>query len=532
MGRVAPEVVAEDRVAGRVRGHGHEPAAGGEHPPDPGQQLADLVGGEVLDEVGAEHPLVGPGRRLAVQEGHGVAADHVQALGHGRLDHALVGVDPLGLDALLVQQAEELAPAAAQLQHRALVLEHGHVVAQDLARVLGVEVHVRVVVALQPGHRFRPPLAWASRMTPALACYDGGSRPGHDLATTRRRGSMLSAGHQEEVRAMSGWSDEGAGDRRGRAGTAGERPQKPLPPGWSVRPRGMGQRAPRPATWTSATSGPASSASGRPGTRAAGGPRGPAGPAAGAAASAWSCWSWSLAAGRAGRLGRLPAQPGRRPGRLRGPARGHPGGRLADRRVRQPPGPRRGPPPRARHRPGRRAPGRHHDAAAHPPRHRQAGADQPAPRLLCADPGPGPQQAERGLRLRRPAAAGPHRRAGHRHPPRPLHGGRLRRLRQRGRRRRGRPDLPRPGDARPHGRAQRQGRLPGRGQQAGPGLCPHPGRRPRRPGPGRAPAGVPRLPDRQARPARGSSSTPSAASPCCSGAPRRSPSTRQPTSGT
>jgi LCP family protein required for cell wall assembly len=43
---------------------------------------------------------------------------------------------------------------------------------------------------------------------------------------------------------MSGWSDEGA-DRRGGAGTAGERPQKPLPPGWSVRPRGMRQRPPR-----------------------------------------------------------------------------------------------------------------------------------------------------------------------------------------------------------------------------------------------------------------------------------------------
>lgn len=44
---------------------------------------------------------------------------------------------------------------------------------------------------------------------------------------------------------MSGWSEEGAGDRRGRAGTAGERPQKPLPPGWSVRPRGMRQGSPR-----------------------------------------------------------------------------------------------------------------------------------------------------------------------------------------------------------------------------------------------------------------------------------------------
>jgi LCP family protein required for cell wall assembly len=43
---------------------------------------------------------------------------------------------------------------------------------------------------------------------------------------------------------MSGWSDEGA-DRHGRAGTAGQRPQKPLPPGWNVRPRGMRQRAPR-----------------------------------------------------------------------------------------------------------------------------------------------------------------------------------------------------------------------------------------------------------------------------------------------
>jgi LCP family protein required for cell wall assembly len=42
---------------------------------------------------------------------------------------------------------------------------------------------------------------------------------------------------------MSGWSDEGAGDRRGRVRDAGERPQKPLPPGWSVRP---GERRRRP----------------------------------------------------------------------------------------------------------------------------------------------------------------------------------------------------------------------------------------------------------------------------------------------
>jgi LCP family protein required for cell wall assembly len=44
---------------------------------------------------------------------------------------------------------------------------------------------------------------------------------------------------------MTGWSDEGPGDRPGRAGTAGARPQKPLPPGWSVRPRGVRQGSPR-----------------------------------------------------------------------------------------------------------------------------------------------------------------------------------------------------------------------------------------------------------------------------------------------
>ena len=44
---------------------------------------------------------------------------------------------------------------------------------------------------------------------------------------------------------MSGWSEEGPGDRRGQAGTASDRPQKPLPPGWSVRPRNMRQRPPR-----------------------------------------------------------------------------------------------------------------------------------------------------------------------------------------------------------------------------------------------------------------------------------------------
>jgi LCP family protein required for cell wall assembly len=43
---------------------------------------------------------------------------------------------------------------------------------------------------------------------------------------------------------MSGWSDEGSGDPRARAGTAG-RPQKPLPPGWNVRPRGTRQRPAR-----------------------------------------------------------------------------------------------------------------------------------------------------------------------------------------------------------------------------------------------------------------------------------------------
>jgi LCP family protein required for cell wall assembly len=89
----------------------------------------------------------------------------------------------------------------------------------------------------------------------ALALYDAGSRPGHDLATTRPRGSTLAAGSDEEVHGMSGWSDEGAADRRGRAGTAGERPQKPLPPHMSVRPRqrqlrgNMGVRPRRRRHW-------------------------------------------------------------------------------------------------------------------------------------------------------------------------------------------------------------------------------------------------------------------------------------------
>jgi LCP family protein required for cell wall assembly len=56
---------------------------------------------------------------------------------------------------------------------------------------------------------------------------------------------MLVGGTDEEVRAMSGWSDEGADDPRGRAGTAGERLQKPLPSGWNVRPRGMRARPAR-----------------------------------------------------------------------------------------------------------------------------------------------------------------------------------------------------------------------------------------------------------------------------------------------
>src|SRR4029453_4558489 len=198
-----------------------------------------------------EYALERPRGGVAVQEGDGVGADHVPADAPGGLDHALVGVAPLGLAPGRVEQAEELAPAAAQLQHRAPVLEHRHVVAQHLARVLGVEVHVRVVVALHPGHR--SDLRWpgASPTTPALALYDAGSRAGHDLATTRRRGTMLGRRAHEEVRAMNGWSDEGAGARPSRAGTAGERPQmplsaqrpqKPLPPGWSVRPHGMRQR--------------------------------------------------------------------------------------------------------------------------------------------------------------------------------------------------------------------------------------------------------------------------------------------------
>ena len=147
-------------------------------------------------------------------------------------------------------------------------------------------------------------------------------------------------------------------------GVAGQprRPRRPAPP-----------PAPRPAPGPWGRRPPAAS--------------GPPAPALGAARRRRPAGA-GRAAGRARGLGRLPAQPGRRPARLRRPPGRHPRGRLADRRVRQPPGPGRVPPPPARHRPGRRAPGRHHDAAAHSPRHWQAGPGQPAPRLLCADPRP------------------------------------------------------------------------------------------------------------------------------------------------
>ena len=103
----------------------------------------------------------------------------------------------------------------------------------------------------------------------------------------------------------------------------------------------------------------------------------------------------------------------------------------------------------ARHRRGRRRrPAHRHDhAAAHRLRAEPAAVD-PA-RLDRADPRARHDQDQRGVRLRRPEAAGEDHRAEHRRADRPLRRDRLRRIRQLRRRRRRRPDLPDQEDGRP-----------------------------------------------------------------------------------
>ena len=104
----------------------------------------------------------------------------------------------------------------------------------------------------------------------------------------------------------------------------------------------------------------------------------------------------------------------------------------------------------ARHRRRQRSAHRHDHAAAH--RLGPEPADVDPPRLAGRDPRPRHEQDQRGLRVRRPAAAGPDHREEHRHQGRQLRRDRLRRLRGPRRRRRRDRDLSQGG----HGRRGRQ----------------------------------------------------------------------------
>ena len=108
-----------------------------------------------------------------------------------------------------------------------------------------------------------------------------------------------------------------------------------------------------------------------------------------------------------------PDREGRRAEGLRRATRRGVRHELADRRVRQPRGPVRpggqGPAPRQD-----RGPADRHDHPAAQAGERRPDAGQPAPRLLRADPGARPRQAQRGVRVRRRAAARADRRDGDR----------------------------------------------------------------------------------------------------------------------
>ena len=76
----------------------------------------------------------------------GGAVAHLEAAPAGRLHRPLAGVDPAGLDALLGQQLEPLAPADPEVDHqRRLLGGRGHVVEERL--------HLCLHVAARPAHR-------------------------------------------------------------------------------------------------------------------------------------------------------------------------------------------------------------------------------------------------------------------------------------------------------------------------------------------------------------------------------------------
>ncbi len=131
--------------------------------------------------------------------------------------------------------------------------------------------------------------------------------------------------------------------------------------------------------------------------------------------------------------------------------------------------------PRPAHRPGRGAAHRHDHAAARPRRRRPDRARERAPRLLRLHPRARQEQDQRGVRVRRAAAAGAHRRAGDRAARRQLRRDRAGRLRAAGRRRRRHRRVREARPQGPEGAHRREGRLPDLRRAPPPWATPAPG---------------------------------------------------------
>ena len=116
VGRIDPE-----RLEGlhRVRVHrlGDEEPAGPQRSAGELEQALKLLVGEVLDHVhGGDRAEAS--FRLPLEVGDGVRLLDRQPLRAGALDHALVRVHAASVDAGLGEQLEQLAPAAAEVEHR------------------------------------------------------------------------------------------------------------------------------------------------------------------------------------------------------------------------------------------------------------------------------------------------------------------------------------------------------------------------------------------------------------------------------
>ena len=77
---------------------------------------------QVLDDLSGEDPPERPGIE-SLEVRHGIRLLDVELLTRRVRDHVRVGVDPAGLDARLAQQRQELAAAAADVEHRSGVSE-------------------------------------------------------------------------------------------------------------------------------------------------------------------------------------------------------------------------------------------------------------------------------------------------------------------------------------------------------------------------------------------------------------------------